>query len=79
MRLGGNPNLRKYSYAVKGSKRLDALLSVNVESELLEAIKSSSEDSKWQDNFRETLRSLYLKNDSSQLENFPSLESKTST
>ncbi|MEG4420807.1 hypothetical protein QUA70_19770 [Microcoleus sp. LAD1_D5] len=77
MRQGGNPNLKKYSYSVKGSKPLDALLSVNVESELLEAIKSSSKDSKWQDSFREMLRSLYLKNNSSQRENFPSLESKT--
>jgi hypothetical protein len=79
MRPGGNPALKKFSFSVKGSKKLDALLSVNVESELLEAIKSSSADSKWQDNFREMLRSLYLKNNSSQRENFPSLESKTST
>ena len=57
MRLGGNPDLKKFEYKPKGKHVLSKQISLKVEEELALALKA---DPGWHDKMREMLRSLYL-------------------
>jgi uncharacterized protein (DUF4415 family) len=71
MRLGGNPDLKKFEYKPKGKQALSKQISLKVEEELALALKA---DPNWHDKMREVLRSIYLKDNSSPGENLPSLD-----